>query len=79
MSASFTCTISLSFSTSTSSTSCSREGQAPSRMHCTQRMISTMPCNSSVKPASGMTNLNGYSGSGSAEKVCSRIASASLA
>jgi hypothetical protein len=44
-------------------------------MQMMQRTISTMPCSSSMPPASGMTNLNGYTGSGSALKVCSRIAS----
>ena len=33
-----------------------------------------MPCSRSRPPATGITNLKGYSGSGSAEKVCSRIA-----
>ena len=34
---------------------------------------------SRIAPDSGMTNLNGYTGSGSALKVCSRIASDSCA
>ena len=54
-------------------------GERIAEMQAMQRTISTMPCSSSMPPAIGMANLKGYSGSGVALKVLSRMASDSLA